>query len=149
MGAPLELHAVGEEIVTPLLVDDNGDARALTRSDFVRYAGASGDFNPMHHDEVVAQAAGQPSVFGHGMFTAGLVARVLVEQFGSTALQSFAVRFTQPTRPDEVLMATLRVRDVRRERGTDVLEIVCAVHNQAGECKMTGSAVVGAGEVRS
>ena len=41
----------------------------LTRTDLVMYAGASGDFNPMHHDEVAAQAAGLPSVFGHGMFT--------------------------------------------------------------------------------
>jgi len=43
----------------------------LTRTDLVMYAGASGDFNPMHHDEVKAKAAGLPSVFGHGMFSAG------------------------------------------------------------------------------
>ncbi|MEO6469799.1 MAG: MaoC/PaaZ C-terminal domain-containing protein, partial [Acidimicrobiia bacterium] len=46
-------------------------AHELTRTDLVMYAGASGDFNPMHTDEVQAQAAGLPSVFGHGMFTAG------------------------------------------------------------------------------
>ncbi len=45
----------------------------LTRTDLVKYAGASGDFNPMHHDEVAAQQAGQPSVFGHGMFSMGLL----------------------------------------------------------------------------
>ena len=46
----------------------------LTRTDLVMYAGASGDFNPVHHDEVAARAAGLPSVFGHGMYTAGLLA---------------------------------------------------------------------------
>ena len=46
-------------------------SHTLTRTDLVQYAGASGDFNPMHHDEVKAQAAGLPSVFGHGMFSMG------------------------------------------------------------------------------
>ena len=49
----------------------------LTRTDLVIYAGASGDFNPMHHDEVQAKAAGMPSVFGHGMFSAGLLATAI------------------------------------------------------------------------
>ncbi|MGH2725781.1 MAG: MaoC/PaaZ C-terminal domain-containing protein, partial [Actinomycetota bacterium] len=40
----------------------------VTRSHFVRYAGASGDFNPMHHDDTIATKVGYPSVFGHGMF---------------------------------------------------------------------------------
>ena len=48
-------------------------SHTLTRTDLVQYAGASGDFNPMHTDEVAAQAAGLPSVFGHGMFTMGLL----------------------------------------------------------------------------
>ena len=45
----------------------------LSRTDLVMYAGASGDFNPMHHDEVKAKDSGLPSVFGHGMFTACLL----------------------------------------------------------------------------
>ena len=54
----------------------------LTRTDLVKYAGASGDFNPMHHDEVAAQAAGQPSVFGHGMFSMGLLGTALTDYVG-------------------------------------------------------------------
>ena len=49
----------------------------LTRTDLVMYAGSSGDFNPMHHDDTVATSVGNPSVFGHGMLTAGLMARQL------------------------------------------------------------------------
>ena len=60
-----------------------GDAREevvienLSRTQLVMYAGASGDYNPMHTDEVAAQAAGLPSVFGHGMFSMGLLGRAL------------------------------------------------------------------------
>ena len=66
---------------------NEGDAapdfsHTLTRTDLVMYAGASGDFNPMHHDEVAAQAAGLPSVFGHGMFTAGILGKALTDYVG-------------------------------------------------------------------
>ncbi len=61
----------------------------------LRYAGASGDYNPMHHDEVKAQAAGMPSVFGHGMFSAGLLASALTDYVGEGALTRYAVRFTK------------------------------------------------------
>ena len=61
----------------------------LTRTDLVMYAGASGDFNPMHHDEVAAQAAGLPSVFGHGMFSAGLLATAITNYVGIGNLASY------------------------------------------------------------
>ena len=54
----------------------------LTRTDLVMYAGASGDFNPMHTDEVTAKAAGMPSVFGHGMFSMGLLGTALTDYVG-------------------------------------------------------------------
>ena len=68
----------------------------LSRTDLVMYAGASGDFNPMHHDEVAAQAAGLPSVFGHGMFTAGLLATAVTNYVGIGNLASYRVRFMTP-----------------------------------------------------
>src|SRR5262245_65837494 len=74
----------------------------LTRTDLVRYAGASGDFNPMHHDEVAAQAAGLPSVFGHGMFSMGLLGRALTDYVGIGNLRKYQVRFTKQTWPGEV-----------------------------------------------
>ena len=68
----------------------------LTRTDLVRYAGASGDFNPMHHDEVAAQAAGQPSVFGHGMFSMGLLGTALTDFVGVGNITRYKVRFAAP-----------------------------------------------------
>jgi acyl dehydratase len=72
-----ETLAVGDE-APRLVVED------VSRTHFVRYAGASGDFNPMHHDDTVATSVGNPSVFGHGMLTAGLMARVVKDWFGPT-----------------------------------------------------------------
>ena len=71
----------------------------LTRTDLVKYAGASGDFNPMHTDEVSAQAAGLPSVFGHGMFTMGMLGTALTDYVGVGNLRRYKVRFTKQTWP--------------------------------------------------
>ena len=67
----------------------------LTRTMFVRYAGASGDFNPMHHDDTIATQVGNPSVFGHGMLTMGLAARVVKDWFGAESLRRLQVRFSK------------------------------------------------------
>jgi acyl dehydratase len=110
----------------------------LTRTDLVMYAGASGDFNPMHHDEVAAQAAGLPSVFGHGMFTAGLLATAVTNYVGIGNLTSYRVRFTKQTWPGETLSTTVAVSE-KRPANEVVLE--CAVVNQNGEAKIQGEAV--------
>jgi acyl dehydratase len=110
----------------------------LTRTDLVMYAGASGDFNPMHHDEVAAQAAGLPSVFGHGMFTAGLLATAVTNYVGVGNLTSYRVRFTKQTWPNETLSTQVSVSE-KRPNNEIVLE--CAVVNENGEAKIQGEAV--------
>jgi acyl dehydratase len=110
----------------------------LTRTDLVMYAGASGDFNPLHHDEIAAQQAGLPSVFGHGMFTAGLLATALTNYVGIGALKSYRVRFTKQTWPGEVLTTTVTVREKRP--GNEVV-LDCSVVNDRGETKIQGEAV--------
>src|SRR6266700_6222029 len=89
----------------------------LTRTDLVMYAGASGDFNPMHTDEIAAQQAGLPSVFGHGMFTAGLLATAITNFVGIGNLESYRVRFTKQTWPGEVLTTSVTVREKRGNEG--------------------------------
>lgn len=61
--------------------------------EIVRYAGASGDFNPVHHDEEVARAAGHDRVFAMGMLSAGYLGALLVEAFGPASVESIGVRF--------------------------------------------------------
>lgn len=76
----------------------------LTREHLVRYAGASGDFNPIHYRDDVAERVGLDGVLAHGMLTMGIGSSILVDALGDAArLQSYAVRFTKPVvvAPDE------------------------------------------------
>jgi acyl dehydratase len=127
--------SVGDE-APPLVVEN------ISRTHFVRYAGASGDFNPMHHDDTIATSIGNPSVFGHGMLTAGLMARVLKDWFGPTALRRYQVRFSKQVWPGETLTCTAKVTGVRDgdERGEGLVDVECQVVNEDGEPKLTGTA---------
>lgn len=113
----------------------------LTRTDLVRYAGASGDFNPMHHDEVQAQGAGLPSVFGHGMFTMGLLGKALSDYVGVGNLRVYKVRFTKQTWPDEKLTTKITVKKKYDESGEHRVDLDCEVVNDSGEAKVSGVAV--------
>ena len=81
----------------------------LTRTDLVQYAGASGDFNPMHTDEVKAKEAGLPSVFGHGMFSAGFLATAITDYVGVGNLTRYQVRFAKQTWPGETFVTRVKV----------------------------------------
>jgi acyl dehydratase len=81
----------------------------VTRTDFVRYAGAGGDFNPLHHDDGYARALGLPSVFGMGMWTAGLLASFVCEHIALPHLKSLDLRFRSPVWPGDGL--TLSIDD--------------------------------------
>jgi acyl dehydratase len=111
----------------------------LTRTDLVKFAGASGDFNPMHTDEVSAQAAGLPSVFGHGMFSMGLLGRAVTDWAGPGNVKVYGVRFTKQTWPGETLSTKIVVsgKEVTDEGKIVVAEV--SLLNQDGEVKCAGT----------
>jgi len=113
----------------------------LTRTDLVMYAGASGDFNPMHHDEVKAKEAGLPSVFGHGMFSMGLLGRAITDWVGIGNLRNFKVRFTKQTWPGEKLSSKIAVTGKRKDNGENLVDLDVELANESGEVKVAGSAV--------
>jgi acyl dehydratase len=130
-----------------LFFDDvtEGDAapefnHELTRTDLVQYAGASGDFNPMHSDEVAAQAAGLPSVFGHGMFTMGILGKAITDYVGVGNLKRYQVRFTKQTWPGEQLTTKVTVAKKYHEDSEHRVDLECEVVNQDGEAKVSGVA---------
>ena len=86
----------------------------LTRADLVRYAGASGDFNPIHWSDRVATSVGLPGVIVHGMLTMGHGARAVTAWTGDPgALVEYSVRFSRPVVvPDDDAGAALRVEGV-------------------------------------
>lgn len=69
----------------------------ITRDTLVRYAGASGDFNPIHYNDTVATEAGLPGVIAHGMLTMGIAVTGLLDALAdSTAVRAYTTRFTNP-----------------------------------------------------
>jgi acyl dehydratase len=111
-------------------------AGPLTRNDFVRYAGAGGDFNPIHHDEPFAQAAGFPTVFGMGLLHAGMLGIQLARWVGPDNLRAFAVRYTAQVWPGDELTFTGTVTAVAD--GLARLEL--AVARQTGDVVLRATA---------
>ncbi|MWG36353.1 FAS1-like dehydratase domain-containing protein [Halomarina oriensis] len=137
-----------------LAVGDEGPAVSvgpLARQDFVRYAGASGDFNPIHYDEPYATNAGHPSVFGQGMLTAGVAAHAVTEFVGLRAVRSFGVRFRSRVWPGDVLTATTRVVAPDDHDGpvpTDGVGLAVTVDRETGGTVLTGTATAGPPDTR-
>jgi acyl dehydratase len=114
----------------------------LERGDMVAYAGASGDMNPMHTDEVAAKKAGLPSVFGHGMLSMGLLGRALTDWSGVGNLAEYRVRFTKQTWPGETLTTNIVVTGKEQTEEGKRIAANVILENQDGEVKLSGSAVV-------
>ncbi|MEV0721612.1 MaoC family dehydratase [Micromonospora purpureochromogenes] len=89
----------------------------ITRADLVRYAGASGDFNPIHWNDRTATKVGLPGVIAHGMFTMALVGRAVTTWAGAPdAVVDFGVRFTRPVVvPDDDQGTEIEVNAVVKE----------------------------------
>jgi acyl dehydratase len=122
----------GDEL--PAVVVEN-----LTRTDLVRYAGASGDFNPIHHDEFFAKAAGNPSVFGHGMLTAAFVGRCVTDFVGPENLRRYKVRFATRVWPGDTITCKGRVTKKYEEGGEHRIDGEVAALNQKGEVAVSGT----------
>lgn len=113
--------------------------RDLTRTDLVRYAGASGDFNPIHHDQAFAEAAGVPTVFAHGMLSAGFLSTCVTHYVGRENLRRFRVRFVTRVWPGDTVTCTGRVRRKYEEGGRGFIEGDLQALNQKGEVAVQGS----------
>jgi acyl dehydratase len=124
-----------------------GDAKSmvvfdnLTRSQIVMYAGASGDYNPLHSDEIfTTKVAGYPSVFAHGMLSMGATGRVLTDWFGADGLTKYGVRFVNQVWPGDTLTATATVDAIREEDGAAFADLTVTTTNQDGQPVVTGTA---------
>ncbi len=106
----------------------------LTRTQIVQYAGASGDYNPVHSDEVFAtKVAGYPTVFAHGMLTMGLTGRMLTDQVGDGRLTYYGARFVGQVWPGDDLLATATVEALREDSGQHFADLAIVTRNQHGE----------------
>lgn len=111
----------------------------LSRTDLVRYAGASGDFNPIHHDEEFAKMAGNPTVFGHGMLTAGFVGKCVTDFVGAENLRRYKVRFATRVWPGDTITCAGRVTRKYEEGGEKRIDGEVVATNQKGEAAVSGT----------
>ena len=109
----------------------------LKRTQIVMYAGASGDYNPVHTDEVFTkEVAGYPSVFAHGMLTMGMTGKLLTNVVGDGRLTEYGVRFTSQVFPGDTLDAKATVTAV----ADGIVELDVSTVNQNGVEVLKGSA---------
>lgn len=112
----------------------------VTRTDFVKYAGAGGDFNPIHHDETFAVGAGYPSVFGQGLFTAGLAATTLAEAVGPLTLRRYGVRYVGQVWPGDALTVTVTEHEGTLQSRSLTLAVMATAQGQEPRLVLTGTA---------
>lgn len=109
----------------------------LKRTQIVQYAGASGDYNPLHTDEIfTTKVAGYPSVFAHGMLTMGMTGKMLTDYVGDARLTKYGVRFTSQVWPGDTLEATATVTEV----ADGVVKLDVSTTNQDGVVVLSGYA---------
>ena len=122
--------SVGDSHVERLVED-------LKRTQIVMYAGASGDYNPVHTDEVfTTEVAGYPSVFAHGMLTMGMTGKMLTNYVGDGRLTEYGVRFTNQVFPGDTLDATATVTAV----ADGIVDLDVSTVNQNGMEVLKGTA---------
>lgn len=123
----------------------------VSRTDFVRYQGASGDMNPIHHDQTYAEAAGYPGPFSVGMFQAGLLATYATDWLGAENVRSFRVRFLEQVWPGDELVCTARiVREYEDHSESKVdIELDCTRRTGGLAVKAWATFVTGPGSVTS
>lgn len=107
-----------------------------------RYAGASGDFNPIHQDDEFARAAGMSGVFAHGMLSMGFVAQALTDWAGAGTIRKLGVRFTGLVRLKDVVTCRGRVLDKSSKDDLNLVDLEVWAENQRGEKVVTGRATL-------
>jgi acyl dehydratase len=126
---------VGDEL--PALV--KGPIRQIQ---LTRYAGASGDFNPIHQDDEFARAAGMGGVFAHGMLSMGFVAQALTDWAGAGTVRKLGVRFQALVRLKDTVTCRGRVVSRSTADGVHLVDLDVWAENQRGEKVVTGKATL-------
>ena len=114
----------------------------VTRTLIVKYAGAGGDFNPIHTDEAFATAVGLPSVFAMGLMQGGYLARMLTDWVGVGNVRLYKIRFTGQVWPGETIICRGKIAKKYEQEGDKRIECELSVVNANGDGKIDGTAVV-------
>ncbi len=116
-------------------------ATNLSRTQIVQYAGASGDYMPLHTDELYArEIAGYPGVFAHGMLSMGATGTMLTNWVGDGRLTKYSARFTRQVWPGDDLLAVATITNIIEEKGITLAEMDVVTTNQDGQAVISGKA---------
>ncbi|SHK74161.1 Acyl dehydratase [Pseudonocardia thermophila] len=135
MSAPPSWNDLQVGAAPPAYVDG-----PMTLTDIVRYQGASGDLNPLHHDPGYAQAAGYSGPFAVGMRQAGVLAAQAGRWLGHANVRRFRVRFQEQAWPGDVLVYEMRVTGKREEGGERLVDLELTCTRQGGGVHLRGTA---------
>jgi acyl dehydratase len=123
----------------------------VTRTHLVRYAGASGDFNPLHHDETFVKLFGMPRVISHGMLIMGITSRAVTDWIDDKYIRKFGVRFSGMTEPMDLddpkskdratITVTGKVVEKFEEAGEKLIRCEIQAADGLGAVKITGTFV--------
>jgi acyl dehydratase len=111
----------------------------VTHLQLVRYAGASGDFNPLHTDPQVGESIGTGGIIAHGMLIMGFVGRMLSDYFGPQPLRKFGVRFKGMTHLNDVITCSGTITRTYEEDGQGYIAGKVQAQDQNGEVKVSGT----------
>jgi len=113
----------------------------ITRTHIVKYAGASGDFNPIHHDELYAIRGGNDRVFAMGMMTAGFLSHMITDWVGDGKLRQYKVRFARQVWPGDTVTCKGKITKQYTEGGKNYIEADVFAENQRAEKLITSTIV--------
>jgi acyl dehydratase len=113
----------------------------VSQLQLVRYAGASGDFNPLHTDPKFGELAGTGGIIAHGMLIMGFVGQMLSDYVGPTALRKFDVHFKGMTRIDDVITCTGTITEKHEVENEGHITGKVRATDQKGDVKVTGTFV--------
>lgn len=114
----------------------------IDRVQLSRYAGASGDFNPVHVDELYAKSVGMPSVYAPGMLVMGMLGQLISDWARGGQLRRYHVRFIKMVWPGDTVVCKGRVSDRHGEGGRYFVDVELWAENQRGELVMKGNSTI-------
>ncbi len=116
---------------------------AVTKVQLVKYAGASGDFNPLHTDDAFAQSIGMPGVIAHGMLVMGFLGQYVMELAGTSAtLTNFKMRFGAMTRPGDEITCLAIVKKIYQEQAKQFVDLDLYAEKAPGKILGFGEATL-------
>ncbi len=114
----------------------------ITRTHIIKYVGAGGDFQPIHHDEEFAKAVGLPSIFANGLMHGGMLTRVVTDWAGDGVMKRYKLRFSGIVWPKDTLTFMGSVLKKYQDRGENLVDCMLVVQNQNREHVIDGEATV-------